>query len=689
MDYTINEYQELENKPVTRIELYPNNDEASQLLSIHLRDGCRQLQIWELFGEGALRVPLPAKIISSIKEKVCITTEPTIVLGIDSYLDMLDEQNIQQFFLALRGFLDEQKYQLVFLVSRNLFRKKVFSNPKYENSLQIIRLLGEKAEFLPFKVCVYPIEYVSSKVGFSNFQELLKNLGNFLETGEHTIILHGNITKQAGLSSNVQYFTDAKYILSKYYGVDLPLDSNVTSALLIKCKEYNLTPEQTVEQLFGIINITPLYALKRLLELKTNELWPAFIWLLKRRLDKGTYLSLVLQNQVFPETLLYTYTVDTVVDFVLTSDSAIHQYASERAAVLKMLGISFEPMIVDFINRVKPYGNALPFLNCGTFAEQCEVIRRAGQLDLTTGLPDEYGTLSTVLEDYLASFSYGNRGLDKYFKNYRRYSVKNEVPADFVQMAMDCSHTFHDIKMRDSALLNLSTSPDTALLVVDGMGAEYLPFLISAGKRYGLAIVHAEAVSVRLPSSTHFNPIKWQSDRILEEVRSVDNIAHYGVSRHERCTNEANLYTTLEKINNEVFKRVYQGLSEFSKVVVTADHGVSKLAVTAHKAGQGATLPWHGEPLDWRYSEAISDMSTPEGMEEQYCPSNGITYWVVRGYNRLPKKGPKQYALHGGATLEERLVPFVVFSLSAKGGGALEKPEKKTKQLVEKDDFDI
>jgi hypothetical protein len=64
-------------------------------------------------------------------------------------------------------------------------------------------------------------------------------------------------------------------------------------------------------------------------------------------------------------------------------------------------------------------------------------------------------------------------------------------------------------------------------------------------------------------------------------------------------------------------------------------------------------------------------------------------YWVVRGYNRLPKEGGKKYELHGGATLEERLVPVVVFKRGAVLDSHKIEPIKPAEQLVEKDDFDL
>lgn len=81
------------------------------------------------------------------------------------------------------------------------------------------------------------------------------------------------------------------------------------------------------------------------------------------------------------------------------------------------------------------------------------------------------------------------------------------------------------------------------------------------------------------------------------------------------------------------------------------------------------TLPWDterdGQPDDWRYSLAPQGGMRPPELEQGYFPARKRTYWIVRGCNRLSKMGGKLYELHGGATLEERLVPVVVFTKNA------------------------
>jgi hypothetical protein len=100
---------------------------------------------------------------------------------------------------------------------------------------------------------------------------------------------------------------------------------------------------------------------------------------------------------------------------------------------------------------------------------------------------------------------------------------------------------------------------------------------------------------------------------------------------------------------------------------------------------QTLTCEVGAEVTDWRYRKRATQGGCPLGLEETLDGE----HWVMRGYDRLPKQGGGlRFELHGGATLEERLVPVVIFS---KKGQFVSKAkiDGKRMQIVEKDDFNL
>jgi hypothetical protein len=368
------------------------------------------------------------------------------------------------------------------------------------------------------------------------------------------------------------------------------------------------------------------------------------------------------------------------------NDNSAKKFAAERADALT--GLPVESLIVEFIGLTKGVDSASVFLNCGTEVERVEIVRRVSKLDLTTGSPQVFQRLCPALADYLSNeFDYGTNDLNAYFREYRNLKITNTITEAFVKKAFALASP-PSVPSRDSLLLHVRTD-NTALLVVDGMGAEYCPLLFALAKRRNMHIESFTITSAKLPTSTEFNPIQWDAERILDEVRNVDNIAHNAAVKNERCTPERNIAAVLRVIETDVFNRIAAGLMNFPRVVVTADHGSSRLAVLAHNARLGDTLPWDGQPLDWRYSLAPENCDRPSEFAQQYHPDSGETYWVVRGYNRLPKLGGKPNELHGGASLEERLVPVVVFTRAASVVQPKQTDKRTTEQIVDRMGFDI
>ena len=324
-------------------------------------------------------------------------------------------------------------------------------------------------------------------------------------------------------------------------------------------------------------------------------------------------------------------------------------------------------------NRFPPDG--------GTSRELSGLIQRAAQIDLFTGLPETYRKAAPVLDDYLSPFfDYGSSLLTDYFYTLRMFRIKNTVTKAFTERAYQ-AFVPDEIPQRD-VILSEWNDGNTGLFVVDGMGAEYYPLLIKLSERSGFTVEARRIASAKLPTSTDFNSIKWNPSCVILNAKKADDISHVGHSAHEICDYAENLSETLRFFQITVMERITKALQKFPRVVVTADHGSSWLAVIAHKGKLSRTISWDN-PDDWRYAKVPANMEATDDFESVYRPDLEEHYFVVRGYNRLAKQGGKPYGLHGGASLEERLIPFVV--LSRAQNKETEKPEES--QMEENDDF--
>jgi len=684
--YTLNEYYSNMNSTATRAEVYSDKSTATHLFVRHKKDGAIEIPLWECVGADVLTLPMPSVLMNVLDQKINTTSKRVIITGIDAYLSLLSKQTINDFILALHRRIDEGKQNAVYMVSKTRFDSTKFA-PKFVDSLSVVYIVGNVQDFIQPAVTVVSSKWVNIGNNPTNWNALLKMLGQFEPSGDYTLILNNYNCAQAGLSNSVTQLLDIAKIAKHYYDINVDLPRDVLEMLITKSNEEKHHPLEYLKVQFGIDNIEERRAVKRLLELQNDDLWSAYIWLLQKVLKKDTYLSYVITIGVSKDNLLRKYVTEAAIN--LLKDRNAINYSVERANTVKELGTLAEPLIIEFIVSTKGTANdnVACWLNCGTEEERKEIIHRVSKTDLTIGLPRLWHDLYPMLANYLSDeYDYGNSDVTSYFRDYRRLKVKNDITEVFVKQAFDTLLP-PTIDKRDFVLQNFFNDSSVGLLVVDGMGAEYYPLVLAMAKHRCMNIELSIVADVNLPSSTKFNSIIWDKNRRLATVHGVDNISHDGAIKHENCSPEHNIVATLS-VFETVFNRIAGGFANYERIVLTADHGSSRLAVIAHEKGMDNTLPWNGEPQDWRYSIAPSNSKRPSEFESCYNAENNVTYWVVRGYNRLPKQGGK-LIVHGGTTLEERLVPIIIFSRTK----SVTEPKQLDKQsvplLVEKDIFDI
>ena len=691
MDTTVNDYFLPYNSISARVQLFPNSAEAANLINRHRAMHSQLLPIADCLPDAADRLPMPDELWKRIDEKLDGYNTHVVVTGIDAYLSLISEGDVEAFFVALKGRVDADIRNVTYLLSKRYSTH--FSAPRYKESRTVVNFSGETEEIEPLLIEVVSDKWVKPDGKLTDYNSLLKRLGDALPKGKHILVINDLKIRQAGLSSCVSFLLDVRLIAERFHGITSDLNNSTLEMWLEQAGSEELSPALYLENKFGKANIDTRLALKRLCDMPDDELCDAYVWLLRKQLPAGSYISSVLASGVTRSNLFRKYVIDELTSKLHNLET--EKYASERAEALANLPA--EPLIIDFIGQTRDVEAAAAFLNCGTKAERMEIIRRVSKLDLVTGLPELFQRLYPTLADYLSTeYDYEHGNLTEYFKEYRRLKIRNTVTDLFAKRAYE-ARLPDKCPVRESLLLGLLKDSKTALLIVDGMGAEYLPLLLSMAARLGISVESYAIAAARLPTSTDFNKITVDPARKLSTVRVLDTTAHEGAEKHEDNPNERNIEKALQAFD-DVFNRISEGLRKYERVVVSADHGSSRLAVIAydqrvsHEEKYRRDLPWKGQPLDWRYSLAPVNREMPQEFEQQYHPSKnngeGEQYWVVRGYNRLPKQGGKLNEMHGGATLEERLVPVVVFSKSKSTLQQKQYIKEPVDQIVDRMGFD-
>jgi len=678
MKYDLNQYAELQPFSGTRLVIYPSRDIAVSLVASSSTE--KIIRVSDCIDRTSAILPMPHELFQILDSIIDHKGDRVIVIGLEAYISLLaDEQEANCISILLRR-LDSDKLDVTYLLHAT-HDYSAFKNPKYRDSRRLIEMSGCLEEYQRPSVHVYPEKWMKEPDAPHSFAALLARMDDYSPAStEDYKMLCPEASAQAGLGTNVIYISSVKDFALLAYSFQADLPMQVLESLIETCVAQKQTPLEYLRHSFGQSNLETRLAPKHLVDISNNPFWHAYCWMLRKTLPQNSYLLQVIAFCQSPQDFLRDYTVNSAVS-MLESASAV-TYADERREGLKSIGDVANAQICDFITAIKDLSNAdcLPWLNVGTDAESEEIIRRASATDLTYGLPAIFAQRLPALADYLSiEYDYGDLAINDYFIQYRKLKVADYITKGFVDLARNA--VVPDIIQPRYSLLNDYTSDKkTALLVVDAMGVEYLPMLLSIANRAGMHILFHTVVEAKLPTSTtSYNDISWDSGR-LDNIKELDNIVHKGAEANEKNTFKRNMWAAL-KVFQRVRDAVSIALSDYERVIVTADHGSSRLAVLAHQNDYTETIPVSGDILDWRFMKANRDVQRPDRLE---ATMDG--YWVVRGYDRLPKPGGKLYELHGGATLEERLVPFVVFSSTPVTAPTV---KSKPQQIEEEYDYDI
>ncbi len=702
---TLNEYCEYIRNPLAeakaRVVIAPPGENWTALRRFCQERGDIELRLSDLVTEYAW-LPMPDEVFGRVRDAMATyeaSGKAVVLLGMPGYLALLTDENKRAAIVALREWVDSAsgREAVCFLRSDDgtgLILDGVFTNPRYRQGKQLVEIstvFPEETERVTGRTEVMLVgDDLASFIpeACNTFQKYL------LYTEEHPsdssvrrIVVASEGRELAGLSAEVRQVVCLPDFARVFYGVEnAGLSEDALRWICERGKEgAGKTLSETLKTLFFPEGGVAKHIL-RVFDGRKGAEREAVLWLAKHIATKGSYLECVVQQKGVAVGNFRSAYVTGAAELL---DESVW-YAGERRDAIQEADVTlFDVDIRQFIVRCEEESTSrvAPWLNCGTDAERAELLRRCAMDGVVSNAVKGVYPLATA---YLyADLIFDDMTLEEYFREYREQKLVNRVTPEFYKRAQQVVLP-SSVQSRDTIVQQYISDNGCALLVVDAMGAEWLPMMVVLARQRNMGVDSIAVGKAHLPTSTIFNYINWpDASRRLRDIKRFDNIAHNGAEAHETRRAEENLAAALDVIGNEILPRVAEGLSRFERILVTADHGSSRLAVLAWQSeprlARTLTCESGAEIADWRYRERAAQGGCPPELEETLDGR----HWVVRGYDRLPKRGGGQgFEIHGGATLEERLVPVVIFSRMGQFVPKTKTGDKRA-QIVENDDFDL
>lgn len=648
-------------------------------------------------------IPMAERVFEDLEDRrkdLKAQDKHMIVVGLDGYLSLLEKSEVRRAFNLIAGYLNGAGLETVIFVFRQKWAEMdaVFTHPSIFANAIYCSIGNEAAVSVSGKRYVLVSRDFSSRINgcHSDLRTYLKTLEKWATQPDEDISIavgFNGAHSFPGVSRDVRQYFALRDLFSDYCGFKADLSDDAFKWIVKNTMGTEI--EQELRAHFfpaGPHQIREI-ALMRHEQIFGIDEREVFQQVLRSIAPGGSFLADVLARVVkHPDQFLNFYL--NVVDEVLCADNAA-DWAEERNAAVRRLGIGsmeVKTAVAALINRTRnlPAAKMVPWLQLGLEAEETEWIRRA-----VVGRNEERDL--ACKQSKLLSAYCSDKGLEKYpdlaayMTEYRALKCADEISDEFVQRAFK-SAVPDEIVSRMSLLAEYKTDPETVVLVVDALGVEYLPFLLARCRVHRFEAKAVDCARSNLPTSTTYNPVdkEWGASGRYRKFNEFDSLLHEPFDDHAEA-----LAAELKMIDVQVMSKIEDLLKIYRRVVLTADHGATRLAVVARRDGKSRDIKeFDGkvDVLDWRYAKR----KCAEHLDSELVAETvGDGFVLIKGYNRFSKSGGPGFEMHGGATIEEQVVPFVVIERAiVLDNAAQDEPVAvpsagATEQISENDDFDI
>lgn len=358
------------------------------------------------------------------------------------------------------------------------------------------------------------------------------------------------------------------------------------------------------------------------------------------------------------------------------------QFYSQRKKILRGISLPYLDEYLEQLTELPPDLNVVRYLTDNTLAERQAMIQAVqGKEKIPAILRQNY----PAMDDYLTDYDFGDAAITKYFRRYKQIKLCNVDDGDFLAQveAFAKSRPYNKFETRRAILDRIGT--DSKLYWLDALGVEFLSCIVILASHAQLTtktmVARAEMPTLTSQNKDFFDD--WSGEKFPKNQR-LDDLKHAPETFVAgKCS--APLYicdeleiiaAVVDEIKNTLTQR------KAKKVVLTSDHGASRLAVM-YGRGRRYKVCCKGE-----HSGRCCPTSEIDDKPECATEENG--YWVLANYDRFAGGRMSSVEVHGGATLEEILVPVIEFTLA---GETVKKnsPQKKipgpTKKIHDGFDF--
>lgn len=344
-------------------------------------------------------------------------------------------------------------------------------------------------------------------------------------------------------------------------------------------------------------------------------------------------------------------------------------WVDEFKALASVMKIKPDPDYFAAIDAIPEFETRLDYITSSSREERIYLLKMVGQWLRKD--PEQANGSAKLRETFPELFAYLSHDLQvfqsdigAYMSRYKAHKLENTLPIDEELYFSGANASVYDYRY---SILSQYEGDDTIILWVDALGIEWLPLLYWCIAEHCDGIITNVAIAqATLPTETGFNAQWERMSMPYKKLNKLDKLAHKGV------IDEPDYYACIEEqmaFMVEIGNQVSSLLKDYRRVVITGDHGTSRLAARFFHCREGVDAPQdaivcsHG-----RYCKLAQNATLTLPNVEIVKSAEGERYALFSNYDHFKQSGFAAGAddenavygeIHGGAAPEEMLVPVI------------------------------
>ena len=318
-------------------------------------------------------------------------------------------------------------------------------------------------------------------------------------------------------------------------------------------------------------------------------------------------------------------------------------------------------MIVYLSQTEKMGAKRMFYLTDNTVQERRMIIK---EIVRTQNIPKELEKIYPSLADYLYDYVFTgefSQELTEYFSAYKKQKLLNIVDETFKekveQLSLSENRIYNQLSPKNK-IIEKYDNGSTVLCWIDALGVEYLGYIqrkcVKMNLNAEITIGCASIPTITESNKSFFN--SWQGTKMPKE-EELDKIKHKGIKDEDSSFFDVPLHLEQElQILDRIFEKILVKLKSGTQdILIVSDHGASRLAVVNNDINI-IKMEQRGQ-----YSGRYCVLTENDDLPQTASECDGVVSFA--NYNRFKGSKKANTEVHGGATLEEVLVPIIHITL--------------------------